>query len=186
MDSGFFKSLALAVVLTAALIAVVNLIGDFAVRPKPGFSPKQVAEKPAVEKPVVGKPAKPEKPVAAKAAPENLSERLAGADPQAGRKAFRVCKGCHTDIKGARATIGPNLWGVLGRARGSQEGYKYSKALAGLGGQWSYENLDAFLSDPRAYVKGTKMMFRGIRKAPKRAGVIAYLRSLSDSPKPLP
>ncbi|MDP6389399.1 MAG: cytochrome c family protein, partial [Alphaproteobacteria bacterium] len=62
----------------------------------------------------------------------------------------------------------------------------YSAALKGLGGAWSYEDLNKFIFKPKAFVKGTKMVFAGFKKAKDRADMIAYLRSLSGSPKPLP
>ena len=82
--------------------------------------------------------------------------------------------------------MGPNLWDVVGRAKASVNGYGYSSALQEKGGEWSYAHLDAFLLNPKLYAKGTKMSFSGLKKASDRAAVIAYLRSLSDSPKPLP
>ena len=71
-------------------------------------------------------------------------------------------------------------------AKAEGSGFKYSDALKGLGGDWSYQDLDAFLVSPKAFAKGTKMSFKGLSKAKDRAAVIAYLRSLSDQPKPLP
>ena len=59
-------------------------------------------------------------------------------------------------------------------------------ALGKFGGTWGYEELDAYLTKPKEYVPGTKMSFAGLKKAPERAAMIAYLRSLSESPKPLP
>ncbi len=186
MSSGFLKTFALAIVLTLVLIVVVNVIGDFAVRPKPGYSPGQMSEKAAMpEQPAAATPA-PAIQADAAPAPEDLSSLLASADPAAGQKYFRRCKGCHSTAEGARNLVGPNLWDVVGRTKGSVEGYKYSQVVGGLGGDWTYEDLDAFLSDPRTYAKGTKMAFKGIKKAADRAMVIGYLRSLSDAPKPLP
>ena len=62
----------------------------------------------------------------------------------------------------------------------------YSDALAGFGGVWDYETLNAFLANPKGLVKGTRMSFAGLRKVNDRAALIAYLRTLSDSPQPLP
>jgi cytochrome c len=88
--------------------------------------------------------------------------------------------------KGGRHKVGPNLWDVVGRAKAGAGGYKFSRALAGLGGAWTFEDLDAYLAKPKAFAPGTKMTFNGVKKAADRAAVILYLRSLSDSPKPLP
>ncbi|MCZ6467840.1 MAG: cytochrome c family protein [Alphaproteobacteria bacterium] len=111
---------------------------------------------------------------------------LASADAGDGRKIFRMCKACHTADKGGRHKVGPNLWDVVGRAKAGAGGYRFSGVLAGLGGTWTFADLDAFLARPKAFAPGTKMTFRGVKKAADRAAVILYLRSLSDSPKPLP
>ena len=111
---------------------------------------------------------------------------LAAADPAAGKKVFRKCAACHTPQMGGKNKVGPNLWDVVGRPKASASGFKYSGALAGLGDEWTYEDLDAFLTSPKSFAKGNKMTFRGLKKAADRAAVIAHLRSLSDQPKPLP
>jgi len=111
---------------------------------------------------------------------------LAAATTESGAKAFKKCKSCHTTGLGGANTIGPNLWDVVGRSKAASPGFAYSAALKKIGGAWSYEDLDAFLSKPKKYAPGTKMSFAGIKKAPGRAAVIAYLRSLSETPKPLP
>ena len=111
---------------------------------------------------------------------------LAAADAGDGKKVFKKCKACHTADKGGAHRVGPNLWDVVGRAKAGAQGYRFSGVLAGLGGSWTFADLDAFLAKPRAFAPGTKMTFNGVRKAADRAAVIAYLRSLSDSPKPLP
>ncbi len=75
---------------------------------------------------------------------------------------------------------------MVGRAKAGVPGFKYSGALKGLGGEWTYKVLDAFLAKPKEFAKGTKMSFAGLKRPKRRAAVIIYLRSLSDSPKPLP
>ncbi|MGB0631047.1 MAG: c-type cytochrome [Alphaproteobacteria bacterium] len=116
----------------------------------------------------------------------NIAAMLASADVDKGKRAFNKCKACHTVDKGGKNAIGPNLWGVVNRAPAAVDGFKYSNALAGMTDKpWTYENLNAFLLKPRTYAKGTKMSFAGLKKDSERANVIAYLRSLSDSPAPL-
>lgn len=111
---------------------------------------------------------------------------LGTADAGAGAKTFKKCKACHSAAKGGKNKVGPNLWDVVGRAKAGVPGFKFSGALKGLGGAWTYKDLDAFLAAPKGFAKGTKMSFAGLKKPKDRAAVIIYLRSLSDSPKPLP
>ena len=111
---------------------------------------------------------------------------LGTADAGAGAKTFKKCKACHSTAKGGKNKVGPNLWDVVGRAKAGMPGFKFSGALKGLGGEWTYKDLDAFLAGPKGFAKGTKMSFAGLNKPKDRAAVIIYLRSLSDSPKPLP
>jgi cytochrome c len=126
----------------------------------------------------------------AKAAPAvakmDIAAMLGDADPARGKKVFNKCKACHTVNNGGKNGIGPNLWNIVNRAPGGVSGFKYSSALAGLSAKpWNYENLNAFLLKPKVYAKGTKMTFAGLKKDSDRAHLIAYLRSLSDSPAPL-
>ena len=115
-----------------------------------------------------------------------IAALLAAADMDAGAKVSKKCAACHSFDKGGRNKVGPNLWDIVGKAVASGEGYKYSNALAGLGGEWTYDNLDAFLAKPKEFAAGTKMSFAGIKDAEDRADLIAFLRGLSDDPKPLP
>ena len=101
---------------------------------------------------------------------------LAEGDAEAGKKVFKKCKSCHTFDPGKKK-IGPHLKGVVGRKAGSVEGYKYSKAMAGADITWDEANLDKFLTKPKAFVKKTKMSFRGLSKESQRADVIAYLKA---------
>lgn len=130
-------------------------------------------------------------PAAAAVEPEapgaiGIAVLLADADSGAGQKVSKKCAACHSFDKDGRNKVGPNLWDIVGRAVAGGEGYKYSGALADLGGEWSYDRLDAFLAKPKEFAAGTKMSFSGIGRADDRANLIAYLRGLSDNPKPLP
>lgn len=120
------------------------------------------------------------------AGPEPVAAMLAAADVGAGRKLSKKCGGCHSFDKGGRKKTGPNLWDVVGRELASVGGFGYSKALAGVGGAWGYEELNAFLLKPKKFAPGTKMSFAGVKKPGDRANLIAWLRTLSDSPRPLP
>ena len=111
---------------------------------------------------------------------------LASADAAKGAKIFGKCKACHSTDNGGKNKVGPNLWNVVGRAKASGAGYAYSSALKGKGGDWSFADLDAFLTKPKSFVPGTKMSFAGLKKPGQRAAMLVYLRSLSDAPKALP
>ena len=87
---------------------------------------------------------------------------------------------------GATPTVGPNLWGIVGRPVASRAGFPYSDGLRAVGGTWDYDKLSQYLRDPRALVADTGMAFAGIERAQERADLIAYLRTLSDKPLALP
>ena len=98
----------------------------------------------------------------------------------------KKCVACHTFDKGKPNGIGPNLFGVVGdEVAHDRNGYNFSDALKQKGGSWTVDALNEWLFKPTAFARGTKMTFVGLPKAEDRANVIAYLNSLSDSPKPL-
>lgn len=127
-------------------------------------------------------------PAAAPAAPKEtpLPELLAKADAKKGEADAKVCATCHNFDKGGAAKIGPDLWGVVGRPVASAPGFAYSDAVKALGGDWTYDKLNAWIANPKAMAAGTKMAFAGEKEAQKRADILAYLQSLSDSPVPFP
>lgn len=126
-------------------------------------------------------------PAAKKAFDFNKVAALFGdASADSGKAIFKKCASCHTADEGGKNRQGPNLYGIVGRARGSAEGFKYSKAMSDKGGTWDYATLAAFIHKPKQWLKGTKMGFAGLKKDKDLANVLAYLGSLSASPKPLP
>jgi cytochrome c len=147
-----------------------------------------IFSRPALKKAGYNLPAAPERAQAQSRAPAAapIEERLATADPKKGEADTRPCQACHNFEKGAAIKIGPPLYGIVDRPKGSVEGFDYSDAIKSKGGKWTDADLDDFLTNPRAYAPGTKMTFAGISNPAERADVIAYLHTLSDHPVPLP
>ena len=115
-----------------------------------------------------------------------ISELLAMGTIEHGEKVFKRCSACHMIAAGGKNMIGPNLWSIIGKKTGVASGYKYSKALAAYGKEWSFEEMNGFLIKPSAHIKGTKMAFAGLKKEKDRASVILYMNSKSDKPLPTP
>lgn len=140
-------------------------------------------EETSVAEPVAVAVAEPETAAEPEAAP---AAEVAAIDPALiaeGEKVFKKCSACHQVGDGATNRVGPVLNGVMGRAAGSVEGFKYSDALqtmAADGLVWTDETLTAFLANPRGYMKGTKMSFAGLKKDEDLAAISAYLSSFSQ------
>ena len=117
---------------------------------------------------------------------EPLPVLLASADPAKGQSAAKKCLACHDFSKGGPNKIGPNLYGVVGRPKASHEGFAYSAAMKSKGGEWSYEEINHFITNPKGYVPGTIMAFAGVPSPKERADIEAYLRTLSDNPVAFP
>jgi len=124
---------------------------------------------------------------AAKAPEKPIGVLLASANVEKGQSIAKQCQSCHTFEKGGPNRVGPNLYNIVEDERGKDRGgFNFSAAMKAKGGEWTYEELNKFLTNPRGYIPGTAMTFAGISNDQQRADVIAYLRTLSDSPKPLP
>ncbi len=116
-----------------------------------------------------------------------IGPKLAGANVDNGKALFqKLCFTCHTVDKGGANKVGPNQWNLVGRKKASEDGFSYSSALQAKGGVWTYEDIDHMIFKPQSFAKGTKMAFAGLPKEQDRADVIAYLRTMNDSPPPLP
>lgn len=122
----------------------------------------------------------------AKAAAVPIEQLFAAASIEKGMASAKKCAACHNFAEGAGAKVGPDLYGIVDRPVASVAGFGYSAALKAKGGEWTPQALNAFLTNPKAAVPGTAMAFAGIGKDTERADLIAYLNSLSHSPKPLP
>lgn len=119
--------------------------------------------------------------------PTPVANLLGIADPVEGEALFkRTCRKCHLSEPNSGNFMGPSLWNIVGRKRGAVEGYKYSAALRDIGGDWNYENLNIFISDPSRAIPGMDMVFEGIQDDASRADLITFLRSRTHNPLPLP
>jgi cytochrome c len=182
MDSFQLNKLAGAFLGTVFILMSIGIISDSLfdspAPEKPGFLIEAAEAAAPAEGAAGAEPAKA----------ELISPLLAAADPAAGEKIFKKCAACHTGDKGGANKVGPNLWGIVGRPAAAHEGFSYSAGMKefAAGGAWDYEKLASFITAPKAYVKGTAMGFAGLKKPDERANLIAYLRTLSDSPAALP
>ena len=148
------------------------------------FSGPEKPHAEAAHKVAATEAAKPEHSAAADAA--SFNKALATASAERGAGLVKQCQICHNTEEGKGPKIGPDLYGVVNRPVASVPGFNYSAALKAKGGNWTFAELDKWIEDPRAYVKGTSMSFAGLKSESKRADLIAYLNTLSKSPAPLP
>jgi len=117
----------------------------------------------------------------------DLGAALASADLARGERVYAgQCATCHTIAQGGANGTGPNLYDTVGASKGHIPGFNYSAALLNAEGDWSYENLDAWLNNPASYIRGTSMSFAGIRRDADRAAVIAFLAANTANPPPFP
>ena len=178
MDSFTFNKIIGAILGTFLLLFVLGLIGE-QVFPEPeSHEVNAEAEAPP--------DAAAEAPAPAAAEETSLVAALAAGSADSGAKVFKKCAACHAVDAAAGNKIGPNLNGIMGRKVASVSGFSYSPAMTGFGGEWTYERLDTYLSNPKAAVPGNKMAFAGLKKITERADVILYLRANSPKAPPLP
>ena len=168
----FLNQIIAAILLTFVIVFGINKLSDIIYKvetPKTAFkveskTASQTSEKKSVEEVV------------------EISALLAMGNVEHGKKIFSACKSCHSIKKGGGNKIGPALWGVLGRKSGALTDYKYSKAMAAYGKNWSFDEMNGFLIKPKDWIKGTKMSFAGLKSAEERAAVILYMNENTNSP----
>ena len=177
MDSLKFNKIAAALLSSILLIMMFGKIGNFLVNPNTDVSNAYPIEVPETNTDV----AKEEKEVVI----EPITALLATANLESGLKIAKKCVACHGFDAGGPNKVGPNLYDIVNKDQGKAD-YAYSKVLAALNGKWTYEELNKFLYKPKLYSKGTKMNYAGLSKTKDRANLIAWLRTKSDNPVPLP
>jgi len=178
MNSHEINKLVASVLVAGITFMVAGIIGQALV------SPKRLAES-AIRIEVAQAPT-----AAAPAAPtiQPILGLLAEANVEnGGAIARRLCSACHSFDQGGRNLVGPNLYAIVERGHAAVAGFNYSPVLTGMKDKpWTYEELNKFLARPTEYAPGTRMAFAGINSAQQRADLIAYMRTLDASPKPLP
>ncbi|MGV3633255.1 MAG: c-type cytochrome [Pseudorhodoplanes sp.] len=177
MDSFELNKIMGAVLATCLAILTLNIAAGAIFAPgkleKPGYA-IAVPDKPGATETAKPEPAEP------------IAVRLASSDAGKGQAAAKQCAACHTFEKGGANRVGPNLYGIVDRAKGAVAGFNYSAALKAKGGSWTYENLDEFIANPKNYIPGTSMGYAGLARGGQRADLINYLHTLADNPAPLP
>jgi cytochrome c len=109
-----------------------------------------------------------------------LEQKVASADAAAGKSAIGVCSACHSFNKGGPNKVGPNLYNVVGAKVASVDGFNYSDALKGVGGEWTIEKVDAYLENPNQFAPGNRMTYPGVKEEQKRHNIIAYMIQQSE------
>ncbi len=180
MDSFEWNKIAGAVLGTLIFVLVIGIVSDAIYEvPKPA-KPAYIVEGVATTATSATPAAPAEEPL------PDFGTVLPTADTAKGQQVATQCEQCHDISKGGPNKIGPELWGVIGRPRATEAGFSYSTAMASNHDPWTFEKLFRYLKSPQAVVPGTKMSFAGLRSAQQRIDLLAWLRTKSDNPAPIP
>jgi cytochrome c len=142
---------------------------------------ESIMHKTVLEKPgyiVAGVEKESMAPVAQEEKAEPISALMASASIENGKKIAQRCVQCHGLDKGDPHKLGPNLWAVVNSKLASKDGYSYSEGMKAKKREWSIENLNLYLYNPKSFVPGTKMVFVGMKNTQERADLISFLSSL--------
>ena len=179
MDSFELNKVIAAILMVALLVIGLGKLAD-------GIFHVNKPEKPGYKVEVVSQTTSGVSQASEVEAKIDIAALMSQGDVASGKKVFKKCAACHSINKDGGNKIGPALYNVVGRKVGGLDDYKYSKALASYGKEWTFEELNGFLLKPSSYLKGTKMAYAGLRKEVDRASIIKYLNENGDSPTPLP
>ena len=169
-----------AILVTLLAIKTFDIVGNGIIHPHQLEKNVYVVANVAEAAPVAGAVAAAVKEI------EKVTPLLAAANADTGKKAAAKCAVCHSFDKGGPNKVGPNLFGIIGAKHAHAAGFAYSDPMKKKEGPWDYESLNEFIASPKQYLPGTKMAFAGVPRASERADIIAFLRTLSDNPPPLP
>lgn len=184
MNTFELNKIAAAVLFSVLFVMVLGFVADALYAPNRPEKPGYVVE---VEN---GEPAAAESAASAEPVVQvSMADLLQNGDATRGQKVAKKCAACHTMGEGGANKIGPNLFGIVGRAMGAAAGFRYSSAMktqALEGAKWSYDQLFGFLRAPKKFLKGTTMGFSGIKSDTQRADLVVFLKSISPQAPDLP